>query len=80
MSEYLIFRGFIQAHRAFSAETRSDRLHEFQVDRVVEELLRLLTTYEYSAMMDLWAFLQVPSTQQPSRLDQFAKSQMLDSP
>jgi hypothetical protein len=64
VSEYLLFRGFIQAHRAFSTELRSDRLHEFQVDKVVEELLRLLTTFEYDAMMDLWDFLQVPQTLQ----------------
>jgi hypothetical protein len=28
-----------------------------QVDKIVEELLRLLTSFQYHAMMDLWAFL-----------------------
>ena len=28
------------------------------MDKIVEELLRLLTSFQYHAMMDLWAFLQ----------------------
>jgi len=28
------------------------------VDKIVEELLRLLTSFQYHAMMDLWGFLQ----------------------
>ena len=55
VEEYLLFRGFMQAHRAFAAE--QDRLHEFQVDKIVEELLRHLTSYNFDAMMDLWNFL-----------------------
>ncbi|EKX53171.1 hypothetical protein GUITHDRAFT_132936 [Guillardia theta CCMP2712] len=58
VEEYLLFRGFIQAHRSFLQETKNDRLHEFQVEKIVEELLRLLTSFQYQAMMDLWFFLQ----------------------
>ena len=58
VEEYLLFRGFVQTHRAFLGEAKHDRLHEFQVDKIVEELLRLLTSFQYHAMMDLWAFLQ----------------------
>ena len=122
IEEYLLFRGFMQTHRAFLGEMKHDRLHEFQVhifvarvqscsfslsrtrplskgfssrrppflppsirlsptlspslppippcpfplfscdhnmqvDKSVEELLRLLTSFQYHAMMDLWAFL-----------------------
>jgi hypothetical protein len=39
-------------------EVKHDRLYEFQVDKIVEELLRLLTSFQYNAMMDLWGFLQ----------------------
>ena len=58
VEEYLLFRGFMQTHRAFLGEGKHDRMHEFQVDKIVEELLRLLTSFQYHAMMDLWAFLQ----------------------
>eukprot|EP00960_Hanusia_phi_P062284 765105-Hanusia_phi.AAC.2 len=58
VEEYLLFRGFMQAHRSFLQETKNDRLHEFQVEKIVEELLRLLTSFQYQAMMDLWCFLQ----------------------
>ena len=59
VEEYLLFRGFMQTHRAFVSEcSRSgDRLSEFQVDKIVEELLRHLTSYNFEAMMDLWNFL-----------------------
>jgi WD repeat-containing protein 91 len=59
VEEYLLFRGFMQAHRAFVSEcSRSgDRVQEFQVDKIVEELLRHLTSYNFDAMMDLWNFL-----------------------
>jgi hypothetical protein len=81
VEEYLLFRGFMQTHRAFLGEGKHDRMHEFQVaslhngrscyshrvtlnynnpqvDKIVEELLRLLTSFQYHAMMDLWGFLQ----------------------
>ena len=58
VEEYLLFRGFMQTHRAFLGEVKHDRVHEFQVDKIVEELLRLLTSFQYHAMMDLWGFLQ----------------------
>lgn len=58
VEEYLLFRGFMQTHRAFLGEVKHDRIHEFQVDKIVEELLRLLTSFQYHAMMDLWGFLQ----------------------
>ena len=78
VEEYLLFRGFMQTHRAFLGEVKHDRLHEFQVslflviedehgaksrinlnahvlrlcvcvqvDKIVEELLRLLTSFQY---------------------------------
>ena len=31
IEEYLLFRGFMQTHRAFLGEMKHDRLHEFQV-------------------------------------------------
>jgi len=36
VEEYLLFRGFMQTHRAFLGEVRHDRLQEFQVDKIVE--------------------------------------------
>ena len=59
VEEYLLFRGFMQSHRAFVSECSrsSDRVQEFQVDKIVEELLRHLTSYNFEAMMDLWNFL-----------------------
>jgi hypothetical protein len=59
VEDYLLFRGFMHTHRTFVSEcSRSgDRLQEFQIDKIVEELLRQLTSYNFEAMMDLWNFL-----------------------
>ena len=33
VEEYLLFRGFMQTHRALLGEGKHDRMHEFQVNK-----------------------------------------------
>lgn len=47
VEEYLLFRGFTDTMRSFNTEIKEDRACEFQVDKVVEALLKHLTVYDY---------------------------------
>jgi hypothetical protein len=47
IEEYLLFRGFTDTMKAFTSEIKADRTCEYQVDKVVETLLRHLTAYNY---------------------------------
>ena len=50
VEEYLLFRGFTDTMKSFASEIKADRTCEYQVDKVVETLLRHLTAYKYQVV------------------------------
>ena len=50
VEEYLLFRGFTDTMKSFASEIKADRTCEYQVDKVVETLLRHLTAYNYQVV------------------------------
>jgi WD repeat-containing protein 91 len=55
--EYLRFRGFAKTLKSFEGERKGDKLFEFQVEKVVEELVSYTTSFDINALDDLWSFL-----------------------
>eukprot|EP00512_Aurantiochytrium_limacinum_P014763 CAMPEP_0171565680 /NCGR_PEP_ID=MMETSP0961-20121227/109_1 /TAXON_ID=87120 /ORGANISM="Aurantiochytrium limacinum, Strain ATCCMYA-1381" /LENGTH=650 /DNA_ID=CAMNT_0012119257 /DNA_START=55 /DNA_END=2007 /DNA_ORIENTATION=- len=55
--EYLIFRGFTEAYRAFVVERGEDRLQSLNAERVAHQLLTLAKEFKLSALLELWEFL-----------------------
>ena len=55
--EYLLFRGFTQAFRAFNAERSNDKTGGFSVDKILEQIFGHIKSYDIGGLLRLWAFL-----------------------
>ncbi|CAL8280141.1 unnamed protein product [Merluccius merluccius] len=56
--EYLTYRGFSSALRHLDTEIKADRERGLRVDRIVEQLLQLVLTFDLPALRDYWAHLE----------------------
>lgn len=56
--EYLTYRGFSSALRHLDSEIKTDRERGLRVDRIVEQLLQLVVTFDLSALRDYWGHLE----------------------
>uniref|UniRef100_A0A8C5F585 WD repeat-containing protein 91 n=1 Tax=Gadus morhua TaxID=8049 RepID=A0A8C5F585_GADMO len=56
--EYLTYRGFSSALRHLDTEIKADRERGLRVDRIVEQLLQLVLTFDLSALRDYWGHLE----------------------
>lgn len=55
--EYLLFRGFSGTLKAFDAELKIDKDKGFRVDKIVEQLMQYISTYDLQALRELWVHL-----------------------
>lgn len=53
--EYLVFRGFASTLKTLDNELRSDKEKSFRVDKIIEQLMQLITSYDLSGIRELWA-------------------------
>eukprot|EP00045_Choanoeca_perplexa_P014775 m.175853 g.175853 ORF g.175853 m.175853 type:complete len:625 (-) comp16791_c0_seq8:2257-4131(-) len=57
--EYLLFRGFTQALRAFDKELEKDQTKGFQTDHLISKLLRCVEDSDLPTMLALWEQLDL---------------------
>lgn len=70
--EYLLFRGFGNALKAFDAELKLDKDKGFRVDKIVDQFLQYIYSYDLSGLREAWHHLD---TRLFNRLEQhFASS------
>ncbi|KAL7295358.1 hypothetical protein TKK_0011243 [Trichogramma kaykai] len=57
VKEYLLFRGFSQTLRAFDADLKAEKEKGFRVDKIVDQFLQYIHTYDLPSLRELWAHL-----------------------
>ncbi|KAM9312420.1 WD repeat-containing protein 91 [Gastrophryne carolinensis] len=56
--EYLTFRGFTNTLKYFEADIKADKEKGFRVDRIVEQLLQFIQSYDLNGLLDYWGYLE----------------------
>ncbi|XP_069619271.1 WD repeat-containing protein 91 [Ranitomeya imitator] len=56
--EYLTFRGFTNTLKHFEADIKVDKEKGFRVDRIVEQLLQFIQSYDLNGLVDYWSYLE----------------------
>eukprot|EP00941_MAST-03F_sp_MAST-3F-sp1_P001275 g1275.t1 len=59
IQEYLLFRGFTRTFRALDWDRSHDQTHQFNVDSLLAEIQRLITTHDSVGLTSLWRFLHL---------------------
>ncbi|XP_014297515.1 WD repeat-containing protein 91 [Microplitis demolitor] len=57
VKEYLLFRGFSQTLRAFDNELKSEKEKGFRVDKIVDQLMQYIYTFDLTSLRELWGHL-----------------------
>lgn len=57
VKEYLLYRGFTSAFRAFDHDLRNDRDRSFRVDKITEQLLHHIHAFDLTGFLDYWNYL-----------------------
>ncbi|KAK7066682.1 WD repeat-containing protein 91 [Halocaridina rubra] len=57
VKEYLLFRGFSHTLRSLDNELKIDKDKGFRVDRLVDQVLSHIQTYDLTGLRELWAHL-----------------------
>ncbi|CAJ0648026.1 7235_t:CDS:2 [Entrophospora sp. SA101] len=57
VKEYLMFRGFTNAIRAFEMEIKNDK--GFEAEKIVDELYTYVTSSDINGLMDNWKYLNL---------------------
>ncbi|XP_056137323.1 WD repeat-containing protein 91 [Lampris incognitus] len=55
--EYLIYRGFTGALKHLDNEIKADKEKGFRVDKIIDQLLQFVQTFELSGLKDYWGYL-----------------------
>jgi hypothetical protein len=55
--EYLLFRGFTGALKAFEADLRMDKDKVLKVDKIVQQLLTHMSNHDFQSMKEFWMYL-----------------------
>ncbi|XP_067325254.1 WD repeat-containing protein 91 isoform X2 [Anolis sagrei] len=55
--EYLLFRGFTSTLKQLDAEIKADKEKGFRVDKIVDQLLQFVHSYDLAALRDYWSYL-----------------------
>lgn len=58
VKEYLLYRGFTSTLKTFDSELKSDKEKGFRVDKIIEQFVSFITSYDLSSLRDLWAHLE----------------------
>lgn len=57
IKEYLTYRGFSVTVKAFESELKSDKEKAFRVDKIIEQFLHYINTYDLNSLRELWNHL-----------------------
>lgn len=57
VKEYLLYRGFTSAFRAFDHDLKLDRDRSFRADKITDQLLHHIHSFDLSGFMDYWSYL-----------------------
>lgn len=52
--EYLVFRGFASTLKTFDAELKTDKEKSFRVDKIIEQLMQFISSYDLNGIRELW--------------------------
>lgn len=55
--EYLVFRGFVNTLKLFDADVKAEKDKGLRSDKVVEQILSLISTHDLQGLRDLWQHL-----------------------
>ncbi|KAJ8920303.1 hypothetical protein NQ315_011964 [Exocentrus adspersus] len=55
--EYLLFRGFGATLKAFDAELKVDKEKSFRVDKIIDQLMQNINSYDLTSLRELWGHL-----------------------
>ncbi|XP_042324195.1 WD repeat-containing protein 91 isoform X2 [Sceloporus undulatus] len=55
--EYLLFRGFTNTLKQLDAEIKADKEKGFRVDKIVDQLLQFVHSYDLASLRDYWSYL-----------------------
>ena len=55
--EYLVYRGFSGAAKALEAESRVDKSRGFRVERLVEQMIGMISSFDLVGLTELWTHL-----------------------
>uniref|UniRef100_A0A8D2L069 WD repeat-containing protein 91 n=1 Tax=Varanus komodoensis TaxID=61221 RepID=A0A8D2L069_VARKO len=55
--EYLLFRGFTGTLKQLDADIKADKEKGFRVDKIVDQLLQFIQSYDLAALRDYWSYL-----------------------
>lgn len=57
VKEYLLFRGFNSTLKYFDYDVKQDRDRCFKPDKITDQLLAFIYSYDLSGLMDYWSYL-----------------------
>ncbi|KAF7996912.1 hypothetical protein HCN44_002558 [Aphidius gifuensis] len=57
VKEYLLFRGFSQTLKIFDNEIKSEKEKGFRVDKIVDQLMQYIYTFDIVSLRELWGYL-----------------------
>lgn len=55
--EYLVYRGFGTTVKAFDVDLKTDKEKSFRVDKIVDQLLHFVNTFDLISLRELWGHL-----------------------
>ncbi|XP_061149340.1 WD repeat-containing protein 91 [Syngnathus typhle] len=55
--EYLIYRGFTNTLKHLDSEIKADKEKGFRVDKIIDQLLQFIHSFELSGLKDYWLYL-----------------------
>jgi WD repeat-containing protein 91 len=58
VKEYLIFRGFNQTVKSFEHDLKNDKDRGFKADKITDQLLSFVYSYDLSGLLDYWSYLE----------------------
>ncbi|XP_060072966.1 WD repeat-containing protein 91-like [Ylistrum balloti] len=54
VKDYLLYRGFTNAHRSFEAELKNEKERGLRADKLVEQLYTYIVTYDLASLREFW--------------------------
>jgi WD repeat-containing protein 91 len=56
--EYMVFRGFGNALKAFDADLKTDKNKSFRVDKIIEQITQAINQSDLQSLRDIWNNLE----------------------
>jgi hypothetical protein len=57
IKEYLLFRGFNATIKAFEQDLKQDKDRAFRADKITDQLLSYVYSYDLNGLLDYWSYL-----------------------